>query len=149
MAPLLEGVAGSKQCCSCCKKNRIHGPDVPQPSASPLLVTLSVMAPTPLAALPPFCHGCRPAGLPVNDARPDHKLPYGGRWLWAGSGMIHLMELPSPDPTTGRPKHGGHDKHACIQVQDVEPLRAALDRAGTRSLRCIIMYAWPGLAHRA
>lgn len=73
---------------------------------------------------------CGLLGMEVNPARPDHKLPYDGRWLWAGTGMIHLMVLPSPDPVTGRPEHGGHDRHACIEVRDVEPIKAALEQAG-------------------
>ncbi|KAG5547137.1 hypothetical protein RHGRI_012979 [Rhododendron griersonianum] len=53
-------------------------------------------------------------GLKINEARPDDKLPYRGAWLWVGSEMIHLMELPNPDPLTGRPAHGGRDRHTCI-----------------------------------
>lgn len=28
--------------------------------------------------------------------------------------MIHLMELPNPDPLEGRPQHGGRDRHFCV-----------------------------------
>ncbi|BBH08247.1 Lactoylglutathione lyase / glyoxalase I family protein [Prunus dulcis] len=49
-------------------------------------------------------------GLEINEARPHDKLPYRGAWLWVGSEMIHLMELPNPDPLTGRPEHGGRDR---------------------------------------
>ncbi len=42
------------------------------------------------------------AGLPVNPDRPHTKLPYRGTWYWIGPDMIHLMELPNPDPLTGR-----------------------------------------------
>ncbi|CAI5939679.1 unnamed protein product [Closterium sp. NIES-65] len=79
---------------------------------------------------------CGVLGLEVNDSRPNQKLPYGGKWLWIGQGegsrggMIHLMVLPNPDPTFGRPEHGGRDRHTCIEVADVAPLQAALDRAG-------------------
>ncbi|GJP32530.1 hypothetical protein CLOM_g17158 [Closterium sp. NIES-68] len=79
---------------------------------------------------------CGVLGLEVNDSRPNQKLPYGGKWLWIGQGegsrggMIHLMVLPNPDPTSGRPEHGGRDRHTCIEVADVAPLQAALDRAG-------------------
>lgn len=38
-------------------------------------------------------------GLETNPDRPDDKLPYRGAWLWIGPEMIHLMELPNPDPT--------------------------------------------------
>lgn len=69
-------------------------------------------------------------GLEINEARPDDKLPYRGAWLWVGSEMIHLMELPNPDPLTGRPEHGGRDRHACIAIRDVANLKAILDKAG-------------------
>lgn len=69
-------------------------------------------------------------GLTINEARPHDKLPYRGAWLWAGSVMIHLMELPNPDPVTGRPEYGGRDRHACILIRDVTKLKAILDKAG-------------------
>ncbi|XP_011093764.1 uncharacterized protein LOC105173640 [Sesamum indicum] len=69
-------------------------------------------------------------GLPINEARPHDKLPYRGAWLWVGSEMIHLMELPNPDPLTGRPEHGGRDRHACIGIRDVSKLKDILDKAG-------------------
>lgn len=69
-------------------------------------------------------------GLEINEARPHNKLPYRGAWLWIGSEMIHLMELPNPDPLTGRPEHGGRDRHACIAIRDVAKLKEILDRAG-------------------
>ncbi|KAJ4875331.1 Lactoylglutathione lyase / glyoxalase I family protein [Raphanus sativus] len=69
-------------------------------------------------------------GLEINEARPHDKLPYRGAWLWVGSEMIHLMELPNPDPLTGRPEHGGRDRHACIAIRDVSILKQILDKAG-------------------
>ncbi|XP_059634807.1 glyoxylase I 4 [Cornus florida] len=69
-------------------------------------------------------------GLKINEARPDDKLPYRGAWLWVGSEMIHLMELPNPDPLTGRPEHGGRDRHTCVAIRDVSKLKARLDKAG-------------------
>lgn len=69
-------------------------------------------------------------GLEINEARPHDKLPYRGAWLWVGSEMIHLMELPNPDPLTGRPEHGGRDRHACIAIRDVSVLKEILDKAG-------------------
>ncbi|XP_062148112.1 glyoxylase I 4 [Alnus glutinosa] len=69
-------------------------------------------------------------GLDINEARPDDKLPYRGAWLWVGSEMIHLMELTNPDPLTGRPEHGGRDRHTCIAIRDVSKLKAILDKAG-------------------
>ncbi|GLT98713.1 hypothetical protein SLE2022_162040 [Rubroshorea leprosula] len=69
-------------------------------------------------------------GLEINEARPHDKLPYRGAWLWVGSEMIHLMELPNPDPLTGRPAHGGRDRHTCIAIRDVSKLKTILDKAG-------------------
>ncbi|KAI3443608.1 hypothetical protein Pfo_000273 [Paulownia fortunei] len=69
-------------------------------------------------------------GLTINEARPHDKLPYRGAWLWVGSEMIHLMELPNPDPLTGRPEHGGRDRHACLAIRDVSKLKDILDKAG-------------------
>lgn len=71
-------------------------------------------------------------GLEINPNRPNDKLPYGGVWLNVGSPsqMIHLMELPNPDPKEGRPKHGGRDRHACVSVKDVMKIKEVFDRAG-------------------
>lgn len=74
-------------------------------------------------------------GLSLNPDRPDSKLPYRGAWLWVGrpeehSQMIHLMELPSPDPTEGRPAHGGRDRHFCVSVRSVDAVTEKLDAAG-------------------
>ncbi|CAI0627925.1 unnamed protein product [Linum tenue] len=69
-------------------------------------------------------------GLEINEARPHDKLPYRGAWLWVGAEMIHLMELPNPDPLTGRPQHGGRDRHACLAIRDVSKLKQILDQAG-------------------
>ena len=85
--------------------------------------------PNPPATLP---------GLETNPDRPDAKLPYRGAWLWIGPEMLHLMELPSPDPTAGRPTHGGRDRHTCVGVGSVDALEARLKGAGveyTRSMR--------------
>eukprot|EP00878_Enallax_costatus_P017755 GHUV01018655.1.p1 GENE.GHUV01018655.1~~GHUV01018655.1.p1 ORF type:complete len:121 (-),score=22.38 GHUV01018655.1:2023-2385(-) len=75
---------------------------------------------------------CPTAELELNPDRPDHKLPYRGAWLWIGSEMIHLMELPNPDPVDKdkRPEHGGRDRHFCIGVQNLEALSQKLEKAG-------------------
>ena len=72
-------------------------------------------------------------GLPVNPERPNDKLPYDGAWLMIGPEMVHLMELPNPDPTDAefRPAHGGKDRHFCIGVRNLVPLTEALEERGT------------------
>lgn len=44
----------------------------------------------------------------MNPDRPADKLPYDGAWLMMGPEMVHLMELPNPDPShlQFRPEHG-------------------------------------------
>jgi len=75
---------------------------------------------------------CGLLGLEINPNRPNDKLPYGGVWLNVGSPsqMIHLMELPNPDPKERRPKHGGRDRHACVSVKDVTKIKEVFDKAG-------------------
>jgi len=67
-------------------------------------------------------------GLPVDAQRPD--LGYPGAWLTIGAQQIHLLELPSPDPVTGRPAHGGRDRHVALTLRDLDALRRRLDAAG-------------------
>ncbi len=69
-------------------------------------------------------------GLEVEPARPD--LGYPGAWLRVGRQQIHLMELPNPDPVTGRPAHGGRDRHIALSVIDLDELRTALDKVGLK-----------------
>jgi glyoxylase I family protein len=59
-------------------------------------------------------------------ARPD--LGFPGAWLQLGAQQIHLLELANPDPTTGRPEHGGRDRHIALSVPDLEPVREVLDK---------------------
>jgi len=59
-------------------------------------------------------------------ARPD--LGFPGAWLQLGAQQIHLLELENPDPTTGRPEHGGRDRHIALSVPDLEPVREVLDQ---------------------
>ncbi len=59
------------------------------------------------------------------------QLAFPGAWLKVGgSQQIHLLELDNPDPTSGRPKHGGRDRHVAMTVLDLIPVKAALDKAG-------------------
>lgn len=61
-------------------------------------------------------------------ARPE--LGFPGAWLALGEQQIHLLELPNPDPATGRPEHGGRDRHLAVTVTDLRTLTARLEQAG-------------------
>lgn len=67
-------------------------------------------------------------GLGVIAERPD--LGFPGAWLRVGAQQIHLLELPNPDPVTGRPDHGGRDRHLALLVQDLDGLAGRLELAG-------------------
>jgi len=82
-------------------------------------------------------------GMSVSDQRPD--LGYPGAWLETGSQQIHLLRLPGPDPLTGRPAHGGRDRHVALLIRDLDVLRQKLEasgvaytlsRSGRRALFC-------------
>ncbi|OAI10931.1 glyoxalase [Methylomonas lenta] len=57
-------------------------------------------------------------------------LPFPGAWLQLGAQQIHLLELDNPDPTAGRPEHGGRDRHVAMHCSSVDALRDALEQAG-------------------
>ncbi len=57
-------------------------------------------------------------------------LPFPGAWLEIGNQQLHLLELDNPDPTTGRPEHGGRDRHIAFMVLDLEKVKEALDKGG-------------------
>lgn len=67
-------------------------------------------------------------GLEVEPERPD--LGFPGAWLRLGGQQIHLLELPNPDPVSGRPAHGGRDRHLAVSVADFDGLRVRLETAG-------------------
>ncbi len=71
---------------------------------------------------------CDVIGLQQTD-RPD--LGFPGAWLQLGGQQIHLLELENPDPITGRPAHGGRDRHIALSVEELDPIRAILDKTGT------------------
>lgn len=83
-------------------------------------------------------------GLEVDGGRPE--LAYQGAFLNLGDGrQIHLIELPNPDPTEGRPAHGGRDRHTALCVSHLDQLVGALEAAeipftlsssGRRALFC-------------
>ena len=72
-------------------------------------------------------------GLTLDESRPD--LGYPGAWLNVGSQQIHLLQLPNPDPTTGRPRHGGRDRHVALAVNDIAALQEKLEQAGLEFTR--------------
>jgi glyoxylase I family protein len=67
-------------------------------------------------------------GLEVDSSRPE--MAYPGAWLKVGSGQIHLLELPNPDPVEGRPQHGGRDRHVALSVADLDAAIEALESKG-------------------
>ena len=56
-------------------------------------------------------------------------LSYPGAWLRVGGQEIHLLELPNPDPVSGRPAHGGRDRHIALLVSGLDELRRRLEAA--------------------
>ena len=60
--------------------------------------------------------------------RPD--LGFPGAWFQLGNQQIHILELDNPDPTSGRPEHGGRDRHVAFNVSALEPVKEALEHAG-------------------
>lgn len=78
-----------------------------------------------------FYHGL--LGFEIRTDRPE--LGYPGAWLQVGEQQIHLLELPNPDPVTGRPAHGGRDRHIALSIDTIDELQLALDRAGVSYTR--------------
>ncbi len=66
--------------------------------------------------------------LTPSTARPA--LPFDGVWYDIGTRQIHLLNVPNPDPETGRAEHGGMDRHVALHVTDLATIRAALDQKG-------------------
>jgi len=67
-------------------------------------------------------------GLTVDPRRPG--LGYPGAWLTIGMQQIHLLALPNPDPVTGRPAHGGRDRHCALTLRNLDEQRRRLEAAG-------------------
>lgn len=73
-------------------------------------------------------------------------LPYPGAFMGiAGQFQVHLMQLPSMDPTEGRPEHGGRDRHMAVTVNNIDVIRDRLvarqlpytmSQSGRRALFC-------------
>ena len=71
---------------------------------------------------------CGVLEMPEASGRPD--LGYPGAWLTVGAQQIHLIELPNLDPTTGRPAHGGRDRHIALTIVNLDSLISRLQQAG-------------------
>jgi len=67
-------------------------------------------------------------GLVPSPSRPA--MSFDGVWYDVGGAQIHLICQPNPDPVTGRPEHGGRDRHTALGVKDWEAQRERLDAAG-------------------
>ncbi len=67
-------------------------------------------------------------GLTPNPARPN--FGFDGVWYDIGRNQVHLMVVPNPYADVARPQHGGRDNHVAFSVEDVEPVKAALEKAG-------------------
>jgi glyoxylase I family protein len=50
--------------------------------------------------------------------------------LQIGEQQIHLLQLDNPDPTSGRPEHGGRDRHVAFHCSNVDDLRDQLEKSG-------------------
>src|SRR3569623_1425096 len=89
------------------------------------LLHVSVLVTDTARALRFYCDTLRLTAAPARPA-----LGNAGAWLWLGAQQLHLLELPNPDPATGRPVHGGRDRHCALAVTDIAALRRRLDEAG-------------------
>lgn len=67
-------------------------------------------------------------GLKPNPKRPN--FDFEGVWYDIGQNQIHLMVVPNPYAGVQRPAHGGRDNHLALAVDDVVPIKEALDAAG-------------------
>ncbi len=67
-------------------------------------------------------------GIEIDSSRPQ--MPFAGAWLRVGDQQIHLLQLPNPDPVTGRPEHAGRDRHTALIVSDLDAVVARLEQAG-------------------
>lgn len=71
--------------------------------------------------------------LEADPGRPD--IGYPGAWLDVGEQQIHLLQVPNPDPVSGRPEHVGRDRHAAMLVSDMQPVLERLEHAGVAYTR--------------
>jgi len=69
-------------------------------------------------------------GFAPNPHRPDFGFP--GVWYDIGPNQLHLMVVPDPYHGIERPPHGGRDRHVALAVENIEAVKAELDRAGVK-----------------
>ena len=69
---------------------------------------------------------CDVLQMHFNETRPN--FPFEGAWIDIDDSgqQIHLMKLPNPDSSEGRPDHGGRDKHIALVVDDIAALEKRL-----------------------
>lgn len=67
-------------------------------------------------------------GLKPNPNRPD--FGFEGVWYDIGQNQVHLMVVPNPYADVVHPEHGGRDVHIAFSVDDVNLVRAELEKAG-------------------
>lgn len=78
------------------------------------------------ARLTAHLHNAPPPPAPHDARRVESLCAFGYNF----DIQIHLMELPNPDPVSGRPEHGGRDRHVAFTIRDLTPLKNRLDHAG-------------------
>jgi len=64
--------------------------------------------------------------LEQDHARPD--MNFEGAWINIAGQQIHLLKCPNPDTTTGRPEHGGRDRHLALSCKNLDDVKARLDQ---------------------
>jgi len=84
--------------------------------------------------------------LEADPQRPD--IGYPGAWLNVGAQQIHLLQVPNPDPVSGRPAHVGRDRHAAFTVRDLDMVVQRLQAAAvpftrSRSGRLAVFFRDP------
>lgn len=69
---------------------------------------------------------CDVLQMHLNETRPN--FAFEGAWIDINNSgqQIHLMQLPNPDSSEGRPDHGGRDKHIALVVEDIAELERRL-----------------------
>ena len=59
--------------------------------------------------------------------RPD--LGFPGAWFQLGENQqLHILKLPNMDSTSGRPEHGGRDRHVALTVDNFDAVRESLEK---------------------